>query len=121
VPLRPAQVHPHEHLRPVRGVDAARARRDREHGISLVVRSGELRLERRLGDLVGERRELARDVGLEGRVVERGELREIGRAPAEAVPALEAVAQRAGPLQGPLRALTVLPEVGARGLGLEAR
>ena len=114
--LGPAQVHPQQHLGPVRGVGAADAGGDGEHGGTLVVRSGELRLEARARDLIGERSEIAFDVwcdaGVRGR--ERRELAHVIDALAEPLPAIEALAQELEPLEGRLRASAIVPEPGLR-------
>src|SRR5205807_9452960 len=94
------------------------ARRDREHGVALVIGSGQLRLEARARDLFVERGELGGDIGLERRVLtrERGELGDVLGSRTETVPAVEARSAVAEPLEDRLGALSVLPEIGARGL-----
>ena len=54
VALAPAQVHAHEHLGPVLGVDAAQADRDRHDRVRAVVRAIQAQLELELVDLFGE-------------------------------------------------------------------
>ena len=119
VTLGPAQVHAHEHLRPVRGVGATDASADREHRVALVVRAGELRLERGFVDLLGQRAEVALKVGVHRRIVrQRRELGEIVDPPPEAVPSLDACAHQADALQDGLRALAIVPEIGTRRIRL---
>jgi hypothetical protein len=117
VTLRPPQVHPHEHLRPVRGVGPADARAHREDRVALVVWTGELRLERRLRDLVGQGEELALEIGSDRRVlVERRKLGEVCGAPLERLPALELLAEQRDTLEQALGVIAVVPDVGTRGL-----
>ena len=119
-PFGPAEVHPDEHLRPVRRVGPADAGADRDDGIPLVVRSGELGLERGVLHLVGEGREFRGDLRIEiwiGRC-ERGELGEILGARAKSLPAVDARAYVSEALQDLLRALPVLPEVRLGGFAL---
>src|SRR5438034_6600034 len=119
MPLGPAEIHAHEHLRPIGCVGPADAGADREHRVALVVRARELRLEARLLDLIPEHGELAVDIGRKRRVVEGEELCEIVGAFGEPVPALDAWAQEAEPLQYLLRALSVVPEIRTRRLCFE--
>ena len=115
--LGPAEIHAHQHLRPVRGVGPADAGAEREHRVAVVVWTGELCLERRVRDLIAERGEFALEVGLHrGIVGQRCELGQVGRASAERLPSIEACAQEADALQEPLRVLAIVPEIGTRGL-----
>ena len=59
-PFGPAQIHPHEHLRPVGSIRSAHARGDRDDGIAFVVRAAELRLEACLVDLSRKLRRIKR-------------------------------------------------------------
>ena len=67
VPLRPAHVHPHEHLGPVLGLGAAGAGMDREEGVAAVLGPLQhgLELERLhpAGDLLGLPHQLASMAG----------------------------------------------------------
>src|SRR5436309_1569263 len=54
VAVAPAQVHAHEHLGPVRGVDAAQADRNRHDRVRAVVRAVQAQFELELVDLFGE-------------------------------------------------------------------
>ena len=119
MPLRPAQVHAHQHLRPVGRICPADAGADREHRVALVVRTGELRLKAGLLDLFREPGKVALQVGGHGGVIGKlGQLGEIGGALAEGVPPVDARADKAEPLHDLLGRLAVVPQVGAPGLGL---
>ena len=63
VPLRPAHVHPHEHLGPVLRFGAAGSGMDREHGVAAVLGALQHRLELEClhpaGDLLGLPHQLA--------------------------------------------------------------
>src|SRR5438067_45055 len=118
--LGPAEVHPDEHLRPVRGVGAADAGADREECGTLVVGPTELGLEARLRDLELQRAkvrsEVPRDAGI--LIGERQHLGDLGGTLPKAVPTLDAAA---GGVQLPerrLRALPIGPEIRSRGVSL---
>ena len=63
VPLGPAQVHPHQHLGEVRGVDAAGAGADRDDRLALVVLAGEQGAHLELADGLLQRGQLALGLG----------------------------------------------------------
>jgi hypothetical protein len=69
VPLRPAQVHPHQVLREVGGVRAACLRVDRDQGFPGVVLARQQGPHLELVDLRPERGQLARRLVPGGRVV----------------------------------------------------
>jgi hypothetical protein len=118
VPLGPAEVHPEQHLGPVRRLGAAGAGADGEDGRAVVVFAGEeqlgslsreLRLERvRLAVRLGLEVGVARFLGqLDGRL-------EVIRAREEAVPELEIATEAVGFAQGVLRGSAVVPEARLR-------
>jgi hypothetical protein len=81
VPLGPAQVHAHEHLRPVRGIGPADAGGDGDDRVTLVIRTTELCFEARLVDLGDEVMQLTLEIGAEGGIFgHRRELRQVRRA-----------------------------------------
>jgi hypothetical protein len=123
VALRPAQVHPQEHLGPVGGLGAARPGADRQEGGPLVVLARE-----------EERRTFAPEVGLEacGVAVELGlELRvgclveqldrgqEVVGATEQALPQRELVTERIRFAEDFLGAPLVVPEPGLLGERVE--
>ena len=123
VPLRPAEVHPQEHLGPVGRLGAAGAGADREEGGALVVLTRE-----------EQRRPLAREVGLErgGIAFELGlELgvrrlvQELDRgqqvvgAHQEVAPRRHLAAEAVGLAQDLLRGAAVIPEPGFLGQRLD--
>src|SRR5439155_7632695 len=118
--LRPAQVHPDEHLGPIGRVGASDPRRYREDGAALVVGPRELRLEAGTGCFRGELDGVAGDVGFHLRIAvgHRSELAQIFRARAKTLPPLDTIALSAEAPQDPLRPLPVLPEVRLGGFGL---
>jgi hypothetical protein len=125
VALRPAEVHPLQHLRPVGGLGAAGARADRQDGVLGVVLAGEQEqgpLPRELG---AQGIRLAGDVGLGVRVRAVGEqlrqLLEVGGALLERAPELDLVAQTLGLADDLLRGALVVPEAGLDGAGVERR
>lgn len=125
VPLRPAQVHAHEHLGEVGGVVAARAGADRDDRGPLVVLAVEQRLHLELVDEVGESGQFGTRL-LCGVLVahlvretdEHLEVVETLRDPGDPGELGLAVAECAGHL---LRVLGVVPEVGGTGLLAETR
>jgi len=121
VPLRPAEVHPQEHLRPVGRLGPAGPRADREHGIPVVVLAAEEERRPQAGELSRERVELGREVRLQppvpGRPVaglrrEVVQLGKIARSPLQVAPSRELVAQLLGLLQDTLSRLGIVPEAG---------
>jgi len=123
VSLRPAEIHPEEHLRPVRRLGAARAGADREDRPALVVLASE-----------EERRPFAPEVALEVRrrpVELRGQLgvarfldelerrKEIVDAGLEAAPELQLRAQVVRLAEDPLGGPLVVPEPGLAGQRLQ--
>ena len=119
MPLRPTQIHADEHLRPVRRIGTTDSGADRQHSVALVIRSGELRLEAGLLDFGPERFKVALELRVHRRVVrELCQLGQVSDAPPELVPALDARPNEADALQDLLRVLTVVPEIGTRGLSL---
>jgi hypothetical protein len=123
MPLRPAQVHPDEHLRPVRGLRAADAGDDVQDGALRVVLAGEqeggpLPLER-LAEGVRLAIELRSELGVIAfgeQVEDRGE---VVRALLEVAPRgeLRAVAVRLA--ENLLRGALVVPEPGFLGARFE--
>src|SRR3990172_2798436 len=121
--LGPAQVHPEEHLGPVRGLRAARAGADRQERVAIVVLARE-----------EEGRPLAGEVGLEGGglTIELGgqldivglghELDhglEIGSPGEKAAPQVDLPAQAVGLAEDLLGRALVVPEAGLLGQRLE--
>jgi len=125
VALGPAEVHPEEHLRPVRGLGAAGARGDRDHGVLGVVLAGEE--EERPFPAKGpvQLRGLLLEVGLGLRirgVLEEGdELQEVVGPFLEVAPEAYLVAEALGFPQDGLGTARVLPEVGFGTPGVERR
>ena len=70
--LRPADVHPHQHLGPVGGVDAARARADGDDGLALVVLARQQRAHLHGLDVLAQLRQFG--VGLRERLGAAGAL-----------------------------------------------
>src|SRR6266545_6063297 len=62
VSLGPPQIHPNEHLRPVRGVRSTDAGGDRDDGVALVIEATELSFQARLVDLGAQLLQLALEV-----------------------------------------------------------
>ena len=65
---RPAEVHPQQHLRPVLRIRPARAGRDRDDSVALVVLAVEERLLAQTREIVAHGRDLLRHLALELRV-----------------------------------------------------
>ena len=126
VPLGPAQVHPHQHLGEVGGVDPAGLGADGDQRVALVVLAGQQRPDLEGADVAVEVRPLG--VGLDHELVRVGarllvdhlvERREVVQARAERLGPLEVgllVGEVAGQL---LRGLDVVPQVGRRDLRLQ--
>jgi hypothetical protein len=123
VAFAPEPVHLEQHLRPVRCVGAASAGGDRHDRVAGVVFAAEQALQLRVCEaLLGERellgglacgvgvvrlgRELEQDLGVALRVLDR-------------LQSAELALDRALLAQQLLRAVTVFPEVGLRGVGIE--
>src|SRR5712691_7194607 len=106
-PLGPTQVHPHQHLGPIRRVGATHARRDRENGAAFVIWTGELSLEARMRDFFSEIRSVMRDVGfhLGIAVGHRRELAQVFGTRAKPLPPFQSITQVAKALQDSLRPL----------------
>jgi hypothetical protein len=123
MPLRPAEVHPEEHLRPVGRLGAAGARADREERPAVVVLAGEQELRPLPTEVRLEGRRLALQLGGELRVaglvdeLERGE--EVVDPLLEPAPELDLLAEAVGLAKGLLGDPLVIPEVGFRGQRLE--
>src|SRR4029079_10529733 len=123
VALRPAEVHPQEHLRPVRGLRAAGAGADRQDRAAVVVLTGE----QESGPLTPEVRlearrlavELRCQLGVAGFLDELQRCQEIVGAAFEAAPELDLVAELARLSQDLLGAALVVPEPGRGGQRLE--
>jgi hypothetical protein len=123
VSLGPAQVHPQEHLRPVRRLGAARAGRDREHRVLGVVfaaeeKKGPLPLEVRPEGLA-----LALDLGgdllIRGFVEQREQLRQVAGALLQAPPESDLLAKALSLTEERLRGALVVPEAGIGGSPVE--
>jgi hypothetical protein len=123
--LGPAEVHPQEHLGPVRGLRAAGAGGDRDDRVLGVVvareeEEGPFPLERP-ADLVRLLLEVGLGLGI-GRLLEEGdELLEIVGALLEAAPERYLVAQALGFAEDGLGRPLVLPEVRLGPTGIERR
>jgi hypothetical protein len=114
VAFGPAEVHPEEHLRPVRGLGAAGARADRQDGVLGVVLAGEQE-ERALAlELGAQGVRLALDVrfrlGIRRILEQADELLEVGGALLQRSPEGDLVAQALGLPQDLLRGALVVPE-----------
>ncbi len=114
--LGPAQVHAHEHLGEVGGVDAARLGPDRDQRLALVVLARQQRADLQRGDLLPQLRPIGVGVGGGGRVrLVLGELVEHRQVIEPAPQVLQTpqlalgVREAAGDL---LRGLLVVPQVG---------
>jgi hypothetical protein len=120
VPLRPAEVHPQEHLGPVGRLRASGPCADREDGISFVVFATEQKGGPQATERGGEAIELRGQVDLERRVVTTGgefvQLGEIAGPPLELPPGPDFVAQVLGLPEDALGRLWVVPEPGLGGL-----
>jgi len=123
VALGPAEVHPEEHLGPVRGLRAAGAGADRQDGGPLVV----LAVEEQLGPLAAEvaleRGALAIKLGAQIRVVrlleELGGRFEIPGAGQETVPQLDLGSEAIGLAKDFLGSTLIVPEPGFAGQRLQ--
>ena len=123
-PLAPAQVHAHEHLRPVLRFGAAGAGMNgQDRGLG-VVRARQHDLELELVQLAPEPRQALGDVGVEAAVVARflGQLEQdvqIGDLGGELADAGEGARELGALADQVLRAAVVLPEGRRRHLGVE--
>jgi hypothetical protein len=123
VALRPLEVHAQQHLRPVGGLGAARARADRQDGVLGVVVAGE----QEEGPLALELRAQGVSLSLEvrerlgvGRIGEEvQQLLEVGGALLESPPQGDLVAQALGLAGDLLRRTLVVPEAGLDGSRVE--
>ena len=120
VPLRPAQVHAQEHLRPVGRLGAACTGRDREDRVALVVLAAEEQARALAVVVTRDRVELAVEVGLERCVAvgarELRELTQVARSLLELAPRGELLAQALCGAEDALRGVRIRPEVGLAGL-----
>jgi hypothetical protein len=125
VALAPAQVHPLEHLRPVRRLGPARAGADRDHRVLRVVFAREQQqgpLPRELGgERVGLRGDLGLGVGVRGVGEQLVELLEVRDPLLETPPRLDLLAQALRLADDPLRAALVVPEPGLDGARVQLR
>jgi len=116
VALRPLEVHPQEHVRPVRRLGAAGASADREHGVLRVVLAAEQEERALAVELRGQGRGLALDVGLGLRVRGIGEelceLGDVVGALLDRAPEGDLLAQALGLAGDLLRLALVVPEPG---------
>jgi len=92
-PLRPAQVHAHQHLGPILGVRAARTRVHRDDGVAGVEGAGEEALLLELGQALLDRGELARQLlrhllVVGGELSQLAEIIDVASQPPEALQAL---------------------------------
>jgi hypothetical protein len=118
VPLRPAEVHPEEHLRPVSRLGPTGAGADRQDRAPLVVLAGEQELRPVAQEVRLERRRVAVQLGREfivAGLLEQldGSLEVVGPAQ-EGAPALDLGSEAVRLAKGALRRTLVVPE---RGLG----
>jgi hypothetical protein len=119
----PAQVHPQEHLRPVRCLGAARTGADRHKGGALIVFAR--KQERGPLSLVGlgEGVPVALDFGVELRIVrvleELEQLDQVGCALVEVRPEIDLGAEAVGLAEDPLGASLIIPEARSLGQRLE--
>ena len=123
MPLRPAQVHPQEHLGPVGGLGAAGARADGQDGVAIVVLAGEQEGGPLADDVLLEGGGVAGQLGFEfgvGAFVEQLERRlQVLGAGGEGSPGGDFLAQAVRLAEDLLRAALVVPEPGFLGQCLE--
>ncbi|GBD15921.1 hypothetical protein HRbin26_00816 [bacterium HR26] len=110
--LRPAQVHPEQHLGPVLRVHPAGPGMDRQDGILRVVRAAQHEPQLELVKLARELLDLGSQLSLEVIVVpsQLGQLLQIARLAGKRLPLLHLLAELAQPSHGPLGTLRVVPE-----------
>jgi hypothetical protein len=125
VALRPAEIHPEEHLGPIGGLGATRAGADREERRTLVVLSGEQERGALAREVGVERGEVALELGLELRVggfVQEFDRREqVVGAGQELLPGGDLAAQAVSLAQDLLGGPPVVPEAVLLGLRLYRR
>jgi hypothetical protein len=135
VALRPAQVHPEQHLGPVGRLGPARPGADREDRRTVVVLTGEQQGRPFTGEVRLERGGIALELGLQvgiGRLVQELDRRlEVGGAGQQVTPGVELGAETVGLAQDLLGVTLIVPEAGflgqclelgdALGLGLEVK
>ncbi len=108
--LRPALVHPGQHLGPVLGIGAPGARVDLDHGVALVVLPLEEGPQLELGEGGRQRGDRLLDLGLEGLVLllaghlgQRGDIVDLGGQPVEELEVVDHARQLTGDARGPCR------------------
>ena len=121
--LRPAEIHPQQHLRPVLRFGPAGAGVDRDDGVALVVLAAEHLADLGALHLPAQVDESRREVSgyvlaLLGPLEQHGEI--VGLA-AQRLGEIEVLLQPAAPLQHALRGGLVVPEVRRGGLPLQLR
>ena len=119
----PAEIHPEEHLGPVRGLGAARTGADRQDRAVAVVVAGEQQQRPLPREVLLQRRDVTVQLGLELRVrgigEQRRQLLDRGRACLEPAPGFDLVAETLGLLQDGLCRALVVPEAGFLRPGVE--
>jgi len=125
VALRPLEVHPQQHVRPVGGLGATGAGADREDRVLRVVLAAEqeqralaLELRRQGGGLTLE---VGLRLGVGGVCEELGELGDVVRALLDGAPEGDLLAQALGLAGDLLRLPLVVPEPGLDGARVELR
>ena len=122
-PFRPAREHPQQHLGPVLRVGTARAGVHLADRVALVVLAREERAQLEPVELAGERGDAALDLGLLGVVAlfarQLVQRLEVGEAAFEIVDELDVVADARHLGRHAPGGVGIVPEVGARGVGLE--
>jgi hypothetical protein len=123
MPLRPPEVHPEEHLGPIRRFRATGPGVDADEGCALVV----LAREEELGPLAGVVRgegggvaiQLGRELVVAGLLDERDELDEVVGALREVLPEADLRPEAVGPTEDALGRALVVPETGIEGQRVE--
>jgi len=125
VALRPLEVHPQQHVRPVGGLGAAGTGADREDRVLRVVLAAEQEQRALPRELRRQGRGLTLEVGLGlgvgGVGKELGELRDVVRALLDRAPEGDLLAQALGLAGDLLRLALVVPEPGLDGARVELR
>jgi len=123
VALRPLEVHPQQHVRPVGGLGAAGAGADREDRVLRVVLAAEQEQRALALELRGQGGGLTLEVGLRlgvgGVCEELGELGDVVRALLDRAPEGDLLAQALGLAGDLLRLALVVPEPGLDGAPVE--